>query len=930
MMLFRKIALLGFFALFFSANLVNGAYLNRPELVDFNYANADICEKVSLRIKFDYENFDPGNVFTVEISSPSGSFSVSTTLIGSLTASGSQQNVFLTVAFPASVLGGNSYRLRVKGSSPLTYSSQLNEYPFTISKLIPSDPNFFPTGYWRGYMYTWNPSTTGIIADANNEDVFNPNNYVGYLTEDTLSFEYNWGNTANAPGTLPDTVKVCGSYRDNFSLRMRRRINFEAGYYIFGGGADDGFRLSIDGGTTWLINDWSDHAYRGSLFNNGCGIQLTAGVRDVIVEFYDHLIDARFRCVIKKTGDPAVNPIGIVSPVDGATICSNSPPIALVGNPPGAYQWSGTGVSAAGWLNPAIGPLGFRTITYQTGLSAFGQNCVKTASITVNIVAGLSAAFTGLDSVYCVSQTNPITLVPQNPGGVFAGNGIVGSNTFIPSQAGPGFHFISYALNTPGGCNDTVQVKVHVYSPISITIAPISPSFCSSDLPIQLSAVPSGGVFSGPGVSGSTFNPSLAPAGNVSISYQLIQGSCTSNSSITTQIFQKPTATLSLPLASFCEGSDQAVKISFSPAGGALTGTGVVNDSLKIKELDPGNYSLQYIATNGGCADTAYFPFVVYALPNAGFTDLPDTVCVGSPNISLIPQQVGGQFVGQGVIPPNQFSPGILLPDNTYRIEYQISINGCSNRSEQFVNILSKLKPTLQFPTLKNRYCSSDPAFSPASEPAGTYFLNGNMVSEINPGSLAPGNYVLKAVFRPITQLECIDSASANFNFTIIGNPAPDLGPDLELESGQEVNLNPKVAGTWRWTASIPDFSFQDNAPAVFKPGEDLILRVDAKDPTGTCSGFDEVSIKVNPLLDIPNFFTPNGDSKNQEWRIRGLVQRLKVTLYDRWGMEIYTGISDGEIAWDGSGAHKSGLYFYLLENEKTGIRYNGWVMLAQ
>lgn len=929
-MLYFKSAFLSFFlAILLLPMVANAAYLNRPELVDYNFANADICEKVNLRIKFDYENFNPGNVFTVEISSPGGSFAVPTTLIGNLTASGSQQNVYLTVQFPATVLAGNSYMLRVRGSSPVTFSSQLNEYPFSISKIFPSDPNFFPVGYWRGYMYTWNPSTTGNITDANSEDIFNPLNYVGYITEDTLAFEYNWGNNTNAPGIFPDSNKVCGTYRDNFSLRMKRKIYFENGFYIFGGGADDGFRLSTDGGATWLINDWSDHAYQGSLYNNGCGVQMTAGWRDVVVDFYEHLIDARFRCIIKKTGDPAINPISITSPLNGANICSSSPLVALVGNPPGAYQWGGTGVSAAGWLNPAVGGLGPRTITYQTGFAAFGQNCVKTTSITVNIIPGLSAQFTVLDSVYCSAISLAYNLTPQNQGGVFFGPGVTG-NLFDPSQAGPGFHWIGYALNTPGGCTDTVRVMVHVYPPTSLSINPIPASICSSDLPVTLVGNPIGGVFSGPGVSGNVFNPSSVSPGLISIQYQLIQGACNNVTNISTQVLQSPTALLSMAQSSFCIGANQKQKINFSPAGGLLSGPGVVGDSLVTTGLATGPYTLQYVVSNGNCTDTAYFPFVIQPLPDAGFQNLPDTVCVGSPNLTLVPNVAGGQFVGQGVIPPNQFSPGILLADNTYKIEYRITQNGCSNVSEQFVRILSRFKPTLQFPTLKSIYCSSEPEFIPVSQPPGQYYLNGVLISQINPAQLNPGIYVLKAVFRPITQLECIDSASANYSFSIIQNPKPDLGPDLEIESGDEVVLNPRISGTWTWTSSEPSYSLPSNQVVNFRPFDDVKVNVFALDPSGTCAGRDSIFITVNPNLFFPNFFTPNGDGFNQDWRIKGVVNDLNVAIFDRWGKEVFSGISMGEMAWDGKGAERPGLYFYLVENPKTGKKYNGWLMKAE
>lgn len=765
-----------FLALIWTGLPARAAYLSRPELVDYNFASANICEKAQLRIKFDHENFNAGNLFTVEVSQ-NGAFGTGNTytLIGNLSQSGNQQNVFMTLTFPANIPAGNNYRLRVRGSNPITYSSQLNEFPFSISKLSPSDPNFYPENRWRGYFYTWTPSITGTILDANNEDIFNPLNYKGYIVEDSLSFEYNWGNNTNAPGVLPDSNKVCGSYRDFFAIRMRRRINFEEGYYLLGGGADDGFRLSLDGGLTWIINDWSDHSYRGTVQNNGCGVFLTAGVRDVVAEFYENKTDAQFRLILQKTGDPAVNPISIVSPLNGATICAGSGLVPLVGNPAGGWQWSGPGVLNRGWLNPSVGGTGPRTITYQTGINAFGSNCVKTVSITVNIVPGLSADFSGLQPSYCINSP-AVTLSPTNAGGAFAGPGVSGA-TFNPALAGLGPHTVSYALNSGSGCQDTVRKQV-----------------------------------------------------------------------------------------------------------------------------------------------------TVFALPDAGFNDLPDTVCEGSANLVLVPNTPGGSFIGQGVIPPNQFSPGILLVNNTYMVEYRVTQNGCSNRSEQFVNILDKLKPTLSFPTLKTRYCQTEAAFQPQSDPPAQYYLNGTLVTSIDPAALAPGNYSLLAVFTPDTPLSCIDTASARFPFVVIANPTPDLGADQEVESGNSVSLDPKVNGTWQWTVSEPGVSAADNAVLTFNPTQNQTVSVVAKDPTGTCSGQDEVAITVREKIEFPNLFTPNGDGFNNEWRIKGAYPGMKVQIFNRWGKKVHDGTTDGELAWKGEDGGKSGLYFFLVEHPTDGRTWNGWL----
>jgi len=280
------------------------ANIRRPELIDYNFAGANICNKSLLKIKFEHELFNPGNIFTVEIA-VNGNFNGGglITMEGQLSQSGNLQTAFLTVAFPVSVPAGVNYRLRIKGSNPVTYSNQLNEFPFTISKLVDSDPFYYPEGYWRGYFYTWVPSISSTIFDATNEDTFNPDRYIGYISESSMNFDFNWGNNTPAPASFADTNKVCGSYREFYAIRMRRKYLFESGYYLFSGGADDGFRVSIDGGATWILSDWSDHQFRdvNNPGSNGCGVYLPAGYRDVVVEYYENKTDSRFRFNMVKS-----------------------------------------------------------------------------------------------------------------------------------------------------------------------------------------------------------------------------------------------------------------------------------------------------------------------------------------------------------------------------------------------------------------------------------------------------------------------------------------------------------------------------------------------------------------------------------------------------------------------------------------------------
>ena len=98
---------------------------------------------------------------------------------------------------------------------------------------------------------------------------------------------------------------------------------------------------------------------------------------------------------------------------------------------------------------------------------------------------------------------------------------------------------------------------------------------------------------------------------------------------------------------------------------------------------------------------------------DVSFTGLTDTVlyCRESDPIELTPSMAGGTFSGMGIINGNQFSPALVTEDNTtirYTIVYQ---DGCSNFSEQTVNISQKdagLQLEMTIEEIQNALCYGD------------------------------------------------------------------------------------------------------------------------------------------------------------------------------------------------------------------------------
>ncbi len=107
------------------------------------------------------------------------------------------------------------------------------------------------------------------------------NFYRGFVTEGSAispNFDQSFGGTNTNYNTSDCSVQT-----ETFSVRYRLQKNFTAGTYIITVGGDDGYRLSLDGGATWVINRWFDQAY-----NVSSTTQILNGTYNMVLEFYEN------------------------------------------------------------------------------------------------------------------------------------------------------------------------------------------------------------------------------------------------------------------------------------------------------------------------------------------------------------------------------------------------------------------------------------------------------------------------------------------------------------------------------------------------------------------------------------------------------------------------------------------------------------------
>jgi gliding motility-associated-like protein len=85
-------------------------------------------------------------------------------------------------------------------------------------------------------------------------------------------------------------------------------------------------------------------------------------------------------------------------------------------------------------------------------------------------------------------------------------------------------------------------------------------------------------------------------------------------------------------------------------------------------------------------------------------------------------------------------------------------------------------------------------------------------------------------------------------------------------------------------------------------------------------------------IFNVNNSFSPNGDGKNDTWKVGGLENypNSEITVLDRWGNAVLNKVSTGSFEWDGklnSRPLPTGNYWYQIK-VSDGRILNGWLLI--
>lgn len=145
--------------------------------------------------------------------------------------------------------------------------------------------------------------------------------------------------------------------------------------------------------------------------------------------------------------------------------------------------------------------------------------------------------------------------------------------------------------------------------------------------------------------------------------------------------------------------------------------------------------------------------------------------------------------------------------------------------------------------------------------------------------------------------------------------PKPNLGPNRELCVGDTIVLNPGIYASYLWQDNSTNNQF-----TVRQTGNYSVTVANA------CgSATDDVNIKsVDCVILFPNAFTPNGDGRNDLFKILNAfnLQNYTLTIFNRWGEQVYS-TTDFRQGWNGE--HKNrpqdpGTFVYYCRYTKDNI----------
>ena len=588
-------------------------------------------------------------------------------------------------------------------------------------------------------------------------------------------------------------------------------------------------------------------------------------------------------------------------------ICAGSSAI-ITSNGASTYLWSNGSL-----LNPiSVSPLSTTSYTV-TGTT---NGCTGTAISTVTVNANPIVSVNNLTICNGISDT--LTAVGATS---YLWN--TGSTT-NPLIISPSSNTVYTVTGTTNGCVGTAISTVTVNSnPIATAN---NPTICFGET-ANLTA--SGGTDYFWSTGNTTNTISVTPVINTTYIVTVIDANgCSSTANSLVTVNANPIADAGNN-SNMCAGT--TVNLTGSGGTGYLWSTTETTVIITVAPVSSTTYTLTVTNVNG-CSSTDQVLVTVIANPTV--TTNNSVICSGQ-QATLIPVGATTYLWNTG----SSNNPLIVSPLSTVSYTVTGTTNGCTGTAVSIVTV--NPSPVINSLANNNNKCqpmevpfidSSTPAISIYSWDFGDPTSPNNTSNIQNPTHtyLNGGNY--NVTITVTTAAGCVGTYTYTNMVTVYSNPIASFTATPPVAS----ILTPTIsyqdqstgANTWYWDFGDPISGINNNSllqnpsHTYSTEGSYPVILVVLSDH-GCIDTLKQTVEVIDDILMIPNIITPNGDGKNDIFKITNIekVPNNHLVIFNRWGKKVYEKDSYNN-EWDG-GKSPDGVYFIIL-TYKDNMEHRG------
>ncbi|MFM9984890.1 MAG: gliding motility-associated C-terminal domain-containing protein [Flavobacteriales bacterium] len=342
----------------------------------------------------------------------------------------------------------------------------------------------------------------------------------------------------------------------------------------------------------------------------------------------------------------------------------------------------------------------------------------------------------------------------------------------------------------------------------------------------------------------------------------------------------------------FCEGGSFTLETAslFVNYQWFLDGVAIFGANSSTLTVDePGSYT---VVMNNGLCEAESIPVEVIAVEAPEADILPGTDIVTCAENTTLTASDGEiiQWFQDGLPMAGENDPQLTVTDDGDY--YYITSNdlGCISQSPT-INVTFSSSIDVSIQASSTTICQGELTELTVVVLSGDFLWStgeDNETIEVN----TAGTYEVTVT----TNEGCVGTATIDILVTPL--PLVDAGNDTISDCSTGVMLSGSGTGTLEWS---PAESVSDaNDPfALANPSITTIYVLTAT--LGNCSATDEVVVEVDcASVFIPNVITPNGDGKNDVFRVisRG-VETYELKIFNRWGNLVFESTNPKDV-WDG------------------------------